>query len=69
MVESFWVIPDIANVRTPLSIQREQAAALTEQTKGTLVGIVETNKNPVDKIDITLEISAPSLKMTIDSAS
>ncbi len=60
MVESFWVIPDVANLRTPLSILREQAAALTDHTKGTLVGMVAT-KNLADKMEIRLEISVPSL--------
>jgi hypothetical protein len=60
MFESFWVIPDIANIRTPLSILREQASDLTARTKGTLVGMVET-KSITDDIEITLEISVPSL--------
>jgi hypothetical protein len=60
MVESFWVIPDVANVKTPLSILREQASALTEQTKGTLVGVVET-KSDGGRMEDRLEISVPSL--------
>lgn len=61
MVESFWVIPDVANIRTPLSILREQAAALTQQTKGTLVGVVETSICGEDELALTLTISVPSL--------
>jgi hypothetical protein len=60
MVESFWAIPDVANLRTPLSILREQASALTDQTKGTLVGMVEA-KGEGGKIEISLDISVPSL--------
>ena len=60
MDESFWVISDVANVKTPLSILREQASALTEQTKGTLVGVVET-KSDGGRMEDRLEISVPSL--------
>jgi hypothetical protein len=60
MVESFWAIPDVANMRTPLSILREQASALTAQTKGVLVGVVETHSER-DKLLITLDISVPAL--------
>ena len=38
MVESYWAIPDIANIRTPLSILREQATALTEKDTGGACG-------------------------------
>ena len=60
MVESFWVIPDAAKIRTPAGILREQASALTEQTQGTLVGVVET-KGSGDKLQVNLAISVPSL--------
>ncbi len=53
MAESFWQIPDVSDIRTPLSILREQAAALTEQTKGQLVGVVET-KSEGDDLRIAL---------------
>jgi hypothetical protein len=43
MAESFWAVPDAAALRTPLGILREQASALTAQTKGMLVGVVETS--------------------------
>ena len=36
MTESFWSIPKQEKMRTPLSILKEQAAALTEVTEGTL---------------------------------
>jgi hypothetical protein len=35
-------LPDVSNLRTPVSILREQAAALTDETNGTLVGTVAT---------------------------
>jgi hypothetical protein len=58
--ESFWVIPDVAKIRTPAAILREQAALLTKQTRGTLVGVVETSN--VDNNMVTkLAISVPSL--------
>jgi hypothetical protein len=60
MVESFWMIPDVANLRTPLGILREQASALTEQTNGTLVGVVETDIRG-GWMTQSLEISVPSL--------
>jgi hypothetical protein len=63
MAESFWQIPDVSTVRSPLSILREQAAALTEQTKGLLVGVVETrpNQHNADMLLISLEIYVPAL--------
>lgn len=41
MTESFWAIPDTKNLRTPVTILKEQAEALTGATKGVLVGGVE----------------------------
>ena len=61
MAESFWMIPDIANVRTPLGILREQAAALTALTKGTLVGIVEANRGGPQDMFIQLDVAVPAL--------
>ena len=61
MVESFWAIPDVTDLRTPLSILREQAAALTDQTKGTLVGLVGTENWDDGNIKIKLDISVPAL--------
>ena len=62
MVESFWAIPDVTEVRTPLSILREQANALTEQTKGVLVGMVEVYRDSQDgDLTINLEVSVPAL--------
>ena len=60
MVESFWAIPDVADLRTPLSILREQAAALTAATKGVLVGAVETERNG-DELLLRLDIIVPAL--------
>ncbi|MSP00531.1 MAG: hypothetical protein EXR07_05690 [Acetobacteraceae bacterium] len=61
MVESFWAIPDVTNVRTPLSILREQASAITTQTKGALVGLVETRADGDSFVYIRLELSVPAL--------
>lgn len=60
MVESFWVVPDPGQIRTPLSILREQAGALTEQTQGVLVGVVETATSGAD-LNLIMEISVPAL--------
>jgi hypothetical protein len=60
MVESLWSIPAADNVRAPLMIMKEQAAALTKQTKGSLVGSVE----PVaygNGLVINLSVEVPAL--------
>jgi hypothetical protein len=61
VVESFWAIPDIANVRTPLGILREQAAALTEKTHGVLVGIAEVRGIGNGDFNVQLDLSVPAL--------
>jgi hypothetical protein len=61
VVESFWAVPDVATLRTPLSILREQATALTEQTNGLLVGQVETKQESDGELLIRLEITVPGL--------
>ena len=61
MVESFWAIPELTTMRTPLSILREQAGALTEQTHGALVGIVEADKGKGYVLVIRLDVSVPAL--------
>jgi hypothetical protein len=40
VTESFWILPDTANLRTPTTILKEQAEALTQQTGGLLKGEV-----------------------------
>ena len=60
MVESFWAIPDVGKLRTPATILREQASALTEQTKGTLVGIAEAHPDG-GSLRLNLDVSVPSL--------
>jgi hypothetical protein len=60
VVESFWTIPDVSTIRTPLSILREQASAITEQTKGALVGIVEAHTTG-PRMDVQLDLSVPAL--------
>jgi hypothetical protein len=61
VVESFWSIPDTEHLRSPMGILREQATALTEQTKGTLVGIVESGRGQAGELHIQLELSVPAL--------
>lgn len=64
MPESFWALPDAADIRTPLSILREQAAALTEATKGVLVGLAEARPNGIgngQKLNVTLDVTVPGL--------
>lgn len=60
MVESFWTIPDVSTIRTPLSILREQASAITEQTKGALVGVAEA-RNTGPRLILQLDLTVPAL--------
>lgn len=60
MADSFWVIPDAAAIRTPLSILREQASALTQQTHGVLVGEAEA-KADGDELVVSLDVVVPGL--------
>lgn len=60
MAESFWALPEAADIRTPLSILREQAAALTEGTRGVLVGMAEAK--PIgQELNVTLDVTVPGL--------
>jgi hypothetical protein len=43
--ESFWVIPDVTELRTPIAILNEQATFLAEETSGLLKGEVETTQS------------------------
>ncbi len=61
MVESFWALPDVATLRTPLRILREQATALTERTNGLLVGLVEVNQQSDRDLQIKLDVIVPAL--------
>ncbi len=61
MIESFWTIPEVTSIRTPLSILREQAVALTEQTKGTLVGMVDVQSLKGAEFLVVLDVSVPAL--------
>lgn len=61
MAESFWAIPDVTETLTPLSILREQASALTRQTKGMLVGNVDVENSGGGDLTITLDLSVPAL--------
>jgi hypothetical protein len=61
VVESFWAVPDVTTMRTPLTILREQATALTEQTNGLIVGQVETKQQTDEKLSIQLEATVPAL--------
>ncbi len=61
MSAGFWAIPDVETLRTPASIFREQATALTEQTKGLLEGEVSSTSDTSDAVQITLSIKVPAL--------
>lgn len=62
MSESFWVVPAIPTMRTPLSILREQAAGLTRATSGILDGEVTTKRGlEGDDLTIGLSIRVPAL--------
>jgi len=61
MVESLWSIPTADNLRAPLTIMKEQATALTQETEGSLVGSVETAAYGLGDLAITLSIQVPSL--------
>jgi hypothetical protein len=68
MVESFWDIPAVGEVRTPIDVLREQADQLTQQTKGLLVGVTKTRALDLihkltDGTDlaISLEIQVPAM--------
>lgn len=60
MVESLWSIPATENVRPPLTIMKEQATALTEQTRGSLVGSVETAEYG-GGLKVNLAVHVPAL--------
>jgi hypothetical protein len=60
MAESFWNIPNDLNIQTPLTVLREQANALTQQTGAALRGDVSTMAFDAD-IYITMSISVPAL--------
>src|SRR5271157_979833 len=60
MVESLWSIPATENVRPPLTIMKEQATALTTQTKGSLVGSVEAAAYGKG-LEINLSVEVPAL--------
>lgn len=64
MAKGLWNIPDIENldVRLPVSILKEQASALTEETKGLLIGEIRTlGRNNSGEIRYTLDITVPTL--------
>ena len=58
----FWVIPEEISTKTPLSIMKEQAAALTDATDGQLIG--DINSSLVKGSDLTnifFSIIVPSM--------
>lgn len=61
MAESFWDLPDVATVRTPLGILREQAGALTAATNGRLVGFVDSRQGAENSLNLSLFIRVPAL--------
>ena len=58
MAKSLWSLPDVSNLRTPVRILREQAAALTDETKGILVGTVATESMAGETIRFHLKNDA-----------
>ena len=60
--ENLWgELPDVGNVRTPLSILKEQATVLSDMTERLLEGSVTILKDAVNEISAELEIRAPAL--------
>jgi hypothetical protein len=60
MSTSLWNIPDVENVRTPLSIMKEQANFLTTNTGSLLYGTVEASGHG-DYLIIVMKIIVPNL--------
>lgn len=60
-IESFWKIPDISAIKTPLSVLREQGEALAEQTNGILLGYVDTTNASNNSILISMYIIVPTM--------
>ena len=59
-MSSMWSIPDVSSIKTPLTILREQANHLTNQTDGLIVGMVETSGSG-DNINNSFKFVVPSL--------
>ena len=62
MAQSLWTIPDVNNLRLPVTVLKEQASALSQQTKGVLVGELRTvPTNSQDSVQYSLDIVVPTL--------
>lgn len=66
MTESFWILPDTANLRTPTTMLKEQAEALTQQTGGLLKGEVslrpaKSGGHGLTGTIVTLTIAVPAI--------
>jgi hypothetical protein len=62
MTTGFWAIPqELGLPRPPVSFLNEQAAALGESTRGTLLGVVRSGQVYHAKFTYTLEINVPIL--------
>jgi len=62
MTTGFWSIPtDLSLPRAPVSFLKEQAAALREDTQGSLVGFVGTIPMGPSELGYYLTIEAPTL--------
>jgi len=57
MSDTFWVIPDVSTIRTPLIIMREVASELTRRTEGLLRGHVTSNRPRFAKSQLVLRLS------------
>ncbi|MFD2265247.1 hypothetical protein ACFSM5_20255 [Lacibacterium aquatile] len=57
---SFWNIPNVQEIKTPLSLLREQSSILYEQTEGRLIGETQA-VGTGDNIIIDLKIIVPAL--------
>jgi hypothetical protein len=60
MIESFWRIPDVENMRVPAQIMKEQASELAQITSGVLRGTVDTFKFG-DVLSLTFGVIASRL--------
>jgi hypothetical protein len=61
MTKSLWRIPNVLELRTPVSILKEQAEYLSSQTSGLLLGQISTTGTSDNRMISDLKIITPSL--------